>query len=391
MLLRAGAHAVCDHPISPLDEPMHVAPSDSVSLAAAAALRRLARRDDLKAAVLSSPALYAVLLQAARRYVAGETREAALSKARALATAHEHERAHRATIDFMGEDTRDASAAREATDEFLALVDALGPAVPNSLLEHTSVSLDLSHIGLAVRGGRTTGIQLATDHLREIVAAAERVGREVIISMEASDRTDDILAVHEQVAAQHANVGITVQAALHRTPQDLDRLLARTGGGRVRLVKGAYLEPPERATPRGPELDARYAELARRLLRAAVHGQRVSIATHHDALLSSLLDDARGMGGPSAFHQDALQFEMLQGVAPHRLGEVATAGFVTRVYLVYGREWYLYLCHRLAEHPLSLLDALVDAVDALPRHADEPATVVEAMVGMSARPGRARD
>lgn len=364
---------------------MTVPANDSITHAASAALRRLARRDDLKTLVLETPGLYAVMLRAALRYVAGETRAEALATARALASGHA---SHRATIDFMGEDTRDAAAAREATDEFLALVDALGPVAVNTPLEHTSVSLDLSHIGLAVRDGRTSGVQYAADHLAEIARAAERVGREVIISMEASDRTDDILAMHQRVAAVHDNVGITLQASLHRTPQDLERLLQGGGRGRVRLVKGAYLEPADRAEPRGAALDAQYAQLARSLIEAASHGRRVSIATHDAALLASLCDVARGMGGPSAFAADALQFEMLQGVAPERLDEVAGAGYATRVYLVYGREWYLYLCHRLAEHPLSVLEALVDAVGALPRHPDEPGTVVEAMVGMSARPGR---
>src|SRR5919202_88047 len=89
---------------------------------AAAALRRLARREDVKAAVLGSKALYPVLRRAAARYVAGESRAEALATARALAAA-----GHRVTIDFMGEDTREVDAARAATDEFLALIDALGP------------------------------------------------------------------------------------------------------------------------------------------------------------------------------------------------------------------------------------------------------------------------
>jgi proline dehydrogenase len=357
--------------------------------AAAAALRRLARRDDLKAAVLATPGLYAILRQAALRYVAGETRDDALAKARVLASLHGHDRGHRATIDFMGEDTRELTAARAATDEFLALVDALGPSQQASPLAHTSVSLDLSHIGLAVDGGGVKGEQVASEHLEAIVAAAARVGREVVISMEASDRTDAILAVHDRLATRHVNLGITVQAALHRTPSDLDRLLARAHGGRIRLVKGAYLEPVERAVPRGDALDARYLQLAQRLLEAARDGQRVSLATHHDTLLMALRDTVHVMGGPSGFAADALQFEMLQGVTPTWLDDMAAAGFATRVYLVYGREWYLYLCHRLAEHPPSLFGALVDAVDALPRRPDEPETVRHAMLGSSARPGRA--
>lgn len=365
---------------------------------ASAALRHLARREDLKAVVLTTPALYAPLRRAAARYVAGETRDEALATARALAAAPG---AHRATIDFMGEDTRAAAAARAATDEFLALVDALGPtqaaddAPDAGRPDATSVSLDLSHIGLAVSDG-DAGERLAAAHLAEIAAAAEAAGREVVVSMEGSARTDAILRVHAAVAARHPRVGVTLQAALHRTPDDLARLLARGpaagGGGRIRLVKGAYAEPTDRALPRGAALDARYAGLARTLLDAAGAGRRVSIATHDPALLAAVVGAADVAGGAAAFDARALQFEMLHGVSPDRLDRLAAAGYATRVYLVYGREWWLYLCHRLAEHPPALLDALADVVDALPRDAGAPGPeereAAPAMIGSSARPGR---
>jgi hypothetical protein len=90
---------------------------------AAAALRRLARREDLKAAVLGSPAAYAALRRPAARFVAGETRHEALTTAATLAA-----EGHRVTVDHMGEDTRDAGAARAAADEFLSLLAAIGPA-----------------------------------------------------------------------------------------------------------------------------------------------------------------------------------------------------------------------------------------------------------------------
>ncbi len=351
---------------------------------AAAALRRLARREDLKAAVLASPTLYAVLLRAAQRYVAGETLDEALGTARALAPRH------RATVDFMGEDTRDAAAAREATNEFLALTAALGPVVPDAELARTSISLDLSHIGLAVEGPSHDGQALAMAHLVEIASAAERLGREVIISMEGSARTDAILGIHGEVSRQYPRVGITVQAALHRTPEDLTTPLARgTTAARIRLVKGAYAESAETALVRGPALDAQYARLARQLVDAAAGGQRVSIATHDPHLLTTLTGYVAERGGPSAFPDDALQFEMLHGVTPYRLDAVANAGYATQVYLVYGREWYLYLCHRLAEHPPSLLEALADCVEALPVIAGEPAAMTSAMIGSSARANRA--
>lgn len=341
---------------------------------AAAALRSLARREDLKAVVLGSPAAYAALRRAAARYVAGETREEALATAGDLAAG-----GHRATVDHMGEDTRDAGAARAAAEEFLALVAALGPDADDGPLAGASVSLDLSHIGLAVPGD---GPALATRHLTGIAAAAGAAGRDVMISMEGSERTQAILDTHATVSADHPNVGITLQAARHRSDADLDAVLARPG--RVRLVKGAYAEPGAVAHPRGDGLDAAYARLAARLVAAAAEGHPVSVATHDPVLLSSVVRDVEARGGPAAV--PGLEVEMLHGVRPDRLAAVAARGVPTRVYLVYGREWWLYLCHRLAENPPGLLAALADAVEAMP---GAVAPGADRMVAASARPGRA--
>lgn len=343
---------------------------------ASAALRRLARREDLKAAVLASAHLYPVLRRAAARYVAGETRDEAVTTARDLARL-----GHRVTVDHMGEDTRDPAAARVATDEFLALVGDLGPATGHDdEMASASVSLDLSHIGLAVP---EEGPRLATGQLTEIAAAAGIAGREVMISMEGSERTAEILGSHAEVAERHPNVGVTIQAALLRTPDDLTALLTRPG--RIRLVKGAYAEPGTTAHPRGPQLDAVYTSLARRLVEAAAGGRPVSVATHDPALLSAVLTHADWVGGPAAV--TGLEIEMLHGVRPDRLAAVRARGYPTRTYLVYGQEWWLYMCHRLAEHPVTLLDAFADAVDALPVAPGE-ATAVDRMIASSARPGR---
>ncbi|MGF1647817.1 MAG: proline dehydrogenase family protein [Kineosporiaceae bacterium] len=341
---------------------------------AAAALRALARREDLKAAVLRSPAAYAALRRAAARYVSGETRGEALRTAEDLGRA-----GHRITVDHMGEDTRDAGEARAAAREFRALVAALGPADADAPLADASVSLDLSHVGLAVPGD---GPALATRHLAEIAAAAKASGRELMISMEGSERTATILDAHAVISTDHPHVGVTLQAALHRTSTDLAAALDRPG--RVRLVKGAYGEPSAVAHPRGESLDAAYARLAVRLVAAAAEGHPVSIATHDPMLLTSVLRDVDARGGPGAV--PGLEVEMLHGVRPDRLAAVAARGVPTRVYLVYGHEWWLYLCHRLAENPPGLLAALADAVEALPGTAGP---VRDRMVAASARPGRA--
>jgi proline dehydrogenase len=305
---------------------------------AATALRRLAQRRDLKAAVLATPEIYTALKHAARRYVAGEAREDALQLARSFADC-----GHRTTIDFMGEDTRHLADARAATEEFMSLCHAL-TSLRGPVVEDTSVSLDLSHIGLAVSE------RVAIDHASAVARMLADDSRELMISMESSAATEAILRVHTTLSERHPHVGITLQAALRRTDTDLVGALDRPG--RIRLVKGAYGEGESIALPRGPELDERYRRFLDRILDA---GHRCSIGTHDPSIL-------RGIGRDERLRDlRNVEFEMLHGTTPAALDELRAAGYTTRVYTVYGKEWYLYLCHRLAEHPPSVLRALADA------------------------------
>lgn len=202
----------------------------------------------------------------ARRYVIGETREAALARTEQLGAG-----GHRVTIDHLGESVRDTDEANAATEEFLRLIDAIATRRLDA-----GVSLDLSHIGTLVD---TSLGRRNLDRLAEATAAA---GCELIISMEGPDRTADILAEHARIAGRHRHVGIRVQARLRRTPADLRRLLDLPG--RICLVKGAYDTSEELAVRReDPALGAIYDGLADTLLRSGHPG---SIATHDPARIA---------------------------------------------------------------------------------------------------------
>ena len=165
-----------------------------------------------------------------------------------------------------------------------------------------------------------------------------------MISAEGTDRTDAVLRVHGRLCERFDHIGVTVQAFLYRSPGDLDTVLDRPG--RVRVVKGAFDAPSALAMHRGADLDEAYVSLVRRLFEA---GRPCSVATHDPDVLAVVVPEAEGA--------DA-EFEMLRGVAPDRLGTLLDRGLRTRVYVPYGREWFLYLLNRLAEHPPSVFDAI---------------------------------
>ena len=169
--------------------------------------------------------------------------------------------------------------------------------------------------------------------------------------MEGTDRTTLILDLHRRLCEQFSNVGVTLQAYLHRTPADLSTVLRRPS--KVRLVKGAYETSPDIAYSRGAELDTAYRQMMKSLMGS---GHACSISTHDATILNYAHQLIREQELPT--HN--VEFEMLKGVAIERLGEMQQQGYRTRIYLPYGKEWHLYLCNRLAEHPPNLYQAIAD-------------------------------
>jgi len=300
------------------------------------ALRRLAVNERAKAYVLDHPPLYQALLRAARRFIGGETLAECLETVRDI-----NRHGHAVTIDFMGESTRDRDTANDATSEFLRVVGAIQEHQLNA-----SVSLDLSHVGMVIDE------ELGHENAARIADAARTADTEMMISMEGPDRTDTVLRLHERLCERFDNVGITLQAYLYRTPDDLAAALQRPG--KVRLVKGAFDAPDGLAMRRGPDLDRTYRQLAETILNS---NHRCSMATHDERLLGPLSERVADVDGDGA----TVEFEMLKGVASEQLDALHAEGFETRVYVAYGHEWYLYLCNRLAEHPPNLFQAVADA------------------------------
>jgi proline dehydrogenase len=305
---------------------------------AAHALRHISRDQAIKAYMQESAVIHAVLLRAARRFIGGEILAECLEVARAL-----QEQGCAVTIDYIGENTIDEAVAQQATEEFLRVIQAIAA---NRL--DATVSLDLSHIGLAIDA------EHALRNASTLAQAARDVGTEIMINMEGMERIDDILALHQRLCQDYENVGITLQAYLRRTTDDLASALQRPG--RIRLVKGAYEEAPGVAEPRGEILDRGYRDYMEILL---LSDHPCSLATHDLDLLNSAHKYIRRQ----KLKKHPFEFEMLYGVTPDRLQLVRERGYRARVYLPYGREWYLYLCHRLAEYPPNIYRAIGDAAD----------------------------
>ncbi len=312
---------------------------DDHTLARAAdTLRAWALDEDLKAKTLANPTAAALAAKVARRYTAGEEALAAVELLRVNAA-----RGHRGSIECVGESVREASVAEREAEEFVNLARRIG-----DVAENATISFDLSHIGSVVSP------QLGLRNALAIASAAREAGTSIMISAEGSDRTDLVLDLYERIADGFPETGITLQARLHRTPSDLDRVIGRPGP--IRVVKGAFLEPESVAYPRDSEaMTAAYVEMATTLVRG---DHRVHLATHDPALVARLRDE---LG--DALRGDHVEFEMLQGLGTELLDSLHQQGFATREYIVYGPEWWLYVLNRIAEHPERVVQALADIGD----------------------------
>lgn len=299
-------------------------------------LKKAALNEDAKEFILKNDTIFKVLKKAANRYIGGESTNEALKTVREW-----NNKGFDVTTDFMGESIRNEKDANKATAEFVQFAKAIKRKNLNS-----SISLDLSHIGLLVSN------DLATENLRIICNEAQKMNQEVIISMEGTDRTDRILDIYVETLKSYKNLGITMQAYLHRTKDDFKEVAKLSGS--IRMVKGAYETPDGLSIKRGSELDQIYLDYVEQLLS---QNHRCSIASHHEKIHQESIKLIKKLK-PTNY-----VLERLLGIRNEELIEYKGKGLNCRIYIVYGKEWYLYLCNRWAEYPLSMFQGIADIVE----------------------------
>jgi proline dehydrogenase len=266
----------------------------------------------------------------ARRFIAGETVEEAIAAARTLQA-----RGLLLTLDYLGESVSTLDEANAATREYVRLIDVI---VASGI--ERNVSLKLTQLGVDI--DRATCV----DNLRRILEPAQRHGFFVRMDMENSAYTDVTFEVFETLwQQQYRNIGLALQAALHRTEGDVRRM--NELGARVRLVKGAYKEPASAALQQKSDVDAAFVRLMRLLLDEGVYP---AIATHDEAILAETRDHAARRG----IAADRFEFQMLYGIRRDLQASLVAAGYRMRVYVPFGRQWFPYFMRRLGERPANV-------------------------------------
>jgi proline dehydrogenase len=265
----------------------------------------------------------------ARRFIAGETLEDALRAASTLNRA-----GMSVILNHLGEHVRNAEEARASYRSYLEILELLARRKIDGTItvKPTQIALELDYA-------------LCRELTLQLVRDAAAAGSFVEIDMEHSATTEATVALFEHVRRQHDNVGLAVQSYLRRTRADLERL--RPLRPKIRLVKGAYQEPPDVAFPDKREVDQSYSELMGVLF---ADGFFPAIGTHDEALLAEAKAlAARHRRGPNEW-----ETQMLMGIRRDLQDQLVREGYRMRVYVTYGTEWVPYFMRRLAERPANV-------------------------------------
>jgi len=269
---------------------------------------------------------------AVRRFMPGEALEDALRAAAdfgqvGIAT----------VLTELGEQVTNRAEAEAVREHYLGVLDQIRQrGLPSE------VSVKLSHLGLDIDPAWCLA------NVRALAARAAERGGFLWVDMEESWYVDRTLALYRQVRAERANVGVAMQAYLRRTPADVATLLPLKPT--IRLVKGAYNEPPEVAFPRKADTDAQYFALAEQLLEATKTGTRAVFGTHDLPLIRRIRERAVDLRVPS----DRFEIHMLYGIKAREQRALKSDGAKVSVLISYGQAWFAWYMRRLAERPANI-------------------------------------
>jgi proline dehydrogenase len=267
----------------------------------------------------------------ASRFVAGETIDAALDAVVAL-----NARGITASLDLLGESVSNEAEARDTGRQYLQLLDRI-----HQRKLDANVSVKLTALGQDISDA------LGVEVVRQVLERAKQYGSFVRLDMESSAYTDRTLDTFETALYPDFpdNVGVVLQSSLRRTLNDVER--CNRLQCRVRICKGAYLEPATVAFPDKSDVDKNYVEAMHRLMQ---HGRYPGIATHDEVIIA----EAKRFAAAQGIANDRFEFQMLYGVRRDLQDQLVREGYRMRVYVPFGSQWYPYLMRRLAERPANI-------------------------------------
>jgi proline dehydrogenase len=243
----------------------------------------------------------------------------------------------------LGENLEAIGEADEVATHYAGLIDEIRERRIDG-----EISVKLTQLGFDLDVERTM------EHAANLATRAAADGKTLWIDMEGSAYVEGTIAFYERLKASHPNTGLCLQAYLHRTAADIQRLLPLDPA--IRLVKGAYAEPASIAWQTRHDVDANYLALSVAMLEAmrTGHRPRIGLGTHDVRLIEQVAQHAAALGLPKR----SFEVQMLYGIRMDQQRRLAREGFIVRDLIAYGEAWYPWYMRRLAERPANVLFAL---------------------------------
>jgi proline dehydrogenase len=275
------------------------------------------------------------------RFIAGDNLDEALAASTKLLDKNLN-----VTLDYLGENTSSEDEAMSARSTYIEMLRSIGglPSVQSfAAADPTAFQPEPLNISIKLtQCGMDQGTAFAEANYRQVVEFAAQSSNFVRVDMESSEYTDRTLEIVTRVLETHKNTGTVLQSYLHRNDNDVDLMIGLQA--RVRLVKGAYLEPSSVAYPEKEKVDEAFVRQSKRLLS---HGFYPAIATHDEAIIRELTRYVE----QEKLDKGRFEFQMLYGIRRDLQESLRGDGYNVRIYVPFGDKWYPYFTRRLAERP----------------------------------------
>lgn len=265
-----------------------------------------------------------------KRFIAGDTLAEAMEAAKVLL-----DRGFKVSLDYLGENTKSEEEALQAKATYIDMLEKIGMQNPNPI-EACNISIKLTQCGL------DQGEEFAEKNYREVLQTAARYKNFVRVDMEASEYTERTIQMLQRVFKDHKNTGTVLQSYLFRNDEDVETIIGMQA--RVRLVKGAYLEPETVAYKEKAKVDEAYVRQGKRLLDAANYP---ALATQDE----KIVDQLNAYVAEKGIDKKGFEYQMLYGIRRDLQDRLLAEGYNVRIYIPFGDSWYPYFTRRLAERP----------------------------------------
>src|ERR1044072_5906725 len=253
-----------------------------------------------------------------KRFIAGDTLEQAMEASQVLL-----DKGFSVTLDNLGENTSTEAEALQAKSTYIRMLDKIGQQ-KGSPIERCNISIKLTQCGLDV------GVDYAERNFRDVLTAAQQYDNFVRVDMEASAYTERTIDIITRVLQDFKNTGTVLQSYLMRTDQDVETMIGLKA--RVRMVKGAYLEPATVAYQDKKDVDAAYVRQSKRLLEA---GNYPAIATHDE----KIVDELNAFVAERKIDKASFEYQMLYGIRRDLQDRLKNEGYNVRIYVPFGDSW----------------------------------------------------